>query len=164
MLFYALAAVAVFSAISMVGLVRNVVAGAMSLLASMVSLAGIYVLLDAPFLAAAQLLVYTGSVVVLFLFIILLFDLRAEDPEATTKRSRLLRTAGSVLVLCLLPLWISFLPEALPDPAPVPERLGEATHYGSVLITQYFVPLQLIALLLLVAVVGGVILAKRRID
>ena len=78
-LFYLFAALAVISALGMVLNVRNTVAAAMSLVVTMVALAVIYVLLEAHLVAAIQMMVYAGAIVVLFLFVVMLLNLRSDD-------------------------------------------------------------------------------------
>ena len=78
-LFYVFAAIAVISALGMVLNIRNPVAAAMSLVVTMVSLAAIYVLLEAHLVAAIQIMVYGGAIVVLFLFVVMLLNLRNEE-------------------------------------------------------------------------------------
>src|SRR5262247_982074 len=78
-LFYVFAALAVVSALGMVLNLRNTVAAAMSLVVTMISLAGIFVLLEAHLVAAIQIMVYGGAIVVLFLFVVMLLNLRADE-------------------------------------------------------------------------------------
>ncbi len=93
-LFYAFAALALFSAVAMVGFVRHVVAGAMSLVVTMISLAGIYVLLHAELVAAIQIMVYAGAILVLFLFVIMLLNLRDGGFPAAPAGQRILKLLG----------------------------------------------------------------------
>jgi NADH-quinone oxidoreductase subunit J len=94
-LFYLFAVFAVLSALAMVANVRNTVAAAMSLVVTMVALAVIYVLLEAHLVAAIQIMVYGGAIVVLFLFVVMLLNLRSDDfPPG---RQRLLKLAGALL-------------------------------------------------------------------
>ena len=172
-------AVAVLSA-AMCILGRNPISAAMWLVGTMFSLAAIFVLLDAPFLGAIQVLVYAGAVMVLFLFVIMLLNL-----EATTRDLRGPLSIGSavavagLLVVELAALWL-YTPErlasemaqgaAMTDPAAAfPAALGQAPQtnvvldVASPLFEQFLIPFEVTSFLLLAAIVGAVVLAKRRI-
>lgn len=155
---------------------RNPVSAAMWLVSTMFALAGIFVILDAPFLAAIQVLVYAGAVMVLFLFVIMLLNL---DVTATDLRGSL-SIGGAVAVTGLLAvelgaLWI-YTPERLAQellPAGATSFPG-AIPAGAVsenivldvarpLFDAYLIPFEATSVLLLAAVVGAVVLAKRRI-
>ena len=98
--FYLFGALAVGGALGMVLNVRNTVAGAMSLVLTMVSLGGVYVLLEAYFVGVLQILVYAGAIVVLFLFVVMLLNLRGE--EFGPERQGLAKLLGVVVVGVLL--------------------------------------------------------------
>jgi NADH-quinone oxidoreductase subunit J len=166
-LFYAFAFLAVFSAVAMIGFVRHVVAGAMSLVVTMISLAGIYVLLSAELVAAIQIMVYAGAILVLFLFVIMLLNLREEGfARGASRRNalKLISVGGSVGVGVLL-VGRAFGVFAIAQPTvPPPEGFGGYRAIGIALYTEYVVPVELMGLILLAAIVGAVVLAKRRID
>jgi NADH-quinone oxidoreductase subunit J len=161
-LFYALAALSVISALGMVLNVRNTVASAMSLVVTMVALAGIYVLLEAHIVAVFQIMVYGGAIVVLFLFVVMLLNLERDVfPPA---RQRLLKVVGAgVLLLALVELLRSLLGD-MPEPPPLPEGFGGYAQVGIALYTDYVLLVEIAGSLLLAALVGAVVLAKRRID
>ena len=98
-LFYLFAALAVASALGMVLNARNTVAAAMSLVVTMVALAVIYLLLEAHLVAAIQMIVYAGAIVVLFLFVVMLLNLRGDDFAPGRARARA-RLAGALLSAC----------------------------------------------------------------
>jgi NADH-quinone oxidoreductase subunit J len=160
-LFYLFAGLAVLSAFAMVANVRNTVAAAMSLVVTMVSLAAIYVLLEAYLVAAIQIIVYAGAIVVLFLFVVMLLNLRTDDfPPG---RQRLLKVAGAALgVFAVVELLRSA--GALPASPPVPEGFGGYRALGIALYTDYLLLVEMASLLLTAAIVGALILAKRKID
>ena len=166
-LFYAFAFLAVFSAVAMVAFVRHVVAGAMSLVVTMVSLAGIYVLMHAELIAAIQIIVYAGAILVLFLFVIMLLNLREGGFPAPPEGQNVLKiigVGGSVAVAVLLVVNISGDFTVAPFVAALPEGFGGYRAVGLSLYTEYVVPVELVGLILLAAIVGAVILAKRSID
>ncbi|MCX7915225.1 MAG: NADH-quinone oxidoreductase subunit J [Verrucomicrobiae bacterium] len=138
---------------------RNPVNSAMSLVLLFAFMAGLFVLLEAFFLATIQVLVYAGAVMVLFLFVIMLLDIRA----SVLKRLRWLGLVGALLVSGLL-VWEIQHVLRKPAAAPVAESNGLAFGLSDVvkpLFAQYMLPVQLTALLLLAAMVGVVLLSKR---
>jgi len=159
-LFYAFAALAVFSALAMVGFVRNTVAAALSLTVTMVSLAGIYLLLEAHLVAVVQILVYAGAIVVLFLFVVMLLDLRHDAFLPMRAGAALVRVAGAVLAVGIFLLVLRQLPTDV-ESGPVPEGFGGYRVVGEALFTEYVVPLEVAGLVMLAAVVGAIVLAKR---
>jgi NADH-quinone oxidoreductase subunit J len=166
-LFYAFAFLAVFSAIAMVGFVRHVVAGAMSLAVTMISLAGIYVLMHAEFVAVVQILVYAGAILVLFLFVVMLLDLRDGGLGSPPEGQNLVKAVGvggSVGIGVLLVANLRGAFSLTPLVAALPEGFGGYRALGIALFSEYVVAVELIGLILLAAIVGAVILAKRRID
>jgi NADH-quinone oxidoreductase subunit J len=163
-LFYFFAGLSLAGALAMVGFVRNVVAGAMSLVVTMISLAGIYVLMEAHLVAAIQIIVYAGAILVLFLFVIMLLNLRGDSFGAPRPWQTVLKLAGVVLAGGGLVALLRLLPGHLRQPGPLPEGFGGYRSVGTALFTQYVVPVEIAGFLLLAAIVGAVILAKRRID
>jgi NADH-quinone oxidoreductase subunit J len=162
-LFYVFAALAVGSALAMVLNVRNTVASAMSLVITMVALAAVYVLMEAHLVAVLQIMVYAGAIVVLFVFVVMLLNLRQDDfPPA---RQRVAKALGTLLVLAAVAKLVALLPAALPDAvAELPEGFGGYRDVGAALFTRYVLPFESTSLLLLSALVGAVVLAKRRLD
>jgi NADH-quinone oxidoreductase subunit J len=160
-LFYLFAVLAVGSALAMVLNVRNTVAAAMSLVITMVALAGIYVLLQAHLIAVIQIMVYAGAIVVLFIFVVMLLNLRRDSfPPA---RMRLAKLVGSVAGVWALTRFLRAAGAHLPDVRTVPEDFGGYRHMGKALFTDFLLPFEMTSLLLLAAIVGAVILAMRRI-
>src|SRR5215469_1833145 len=139
---------------------RNPVTSAMFLVLTIISMAGLFVLLHAFFLAAVQILVYAGAVIVLFLFVIMLLDLPAEE-------KRKVRTTGIVLGLISVGTIIAvILRSLLQSPLnsePVPTLEGETHPLGELLFTGYLLPFEIISVLLLVAMVGVILLSKREL-
>ena len=160
-LFYLFAAIAVVSALGMVLNIRNPVAAAMSLVATMVSLAAIYVLMGAHLVAAVQIMVYAGAIVVLFLFVVMLLNLRNE--EFPPGRQRVMKIAAVLFGLFILAELFRAL-GGLPEPPPLPEGFGGYRQVGVALYTDYVLLVEMASLLLTAAMVGALILAKRKID
>ena len=157
LLFYFFAALAVVSGILVITR-RNPLAAALYLVLAFFALAGIYVLLDAFFLAAVQVAVYAGAIMVLFLFVIMLLNLGPDDlPPIMTRKVRWVYAAASaLLVLVFLALDLG---RRLPAPAAGPA--GEVEAIGERLFGAYLLPFEITAILLLVAIVGSVVLAHR---
>ena len=137
---------------------RNAVVGALFLVLNLLSLAIFYVLLEAPFVAAIQVIVYAGAIMVLFLFIIMLLDLRRESGRESGWLQRVLGGAGGALLLLYLARGV--LGEA-PEAAAPAEGFGSPEQIAAVLFSRYLVPFEVISVLLLVALVGALVLARR---
>jgi NADH-quinone oxidoreductase subunit J len=141
---------------------RNPVYAAMSLVAAFFCLAGIYVLLTAHLVAFLQVLVYAGAIMVLFLFVIMLLSL--SDEELGVSRMKAMQLAGAVGAVGLLAVVYQAIRElgSLSMP-PVGPQFGTVKAVGRLLFTQYLLPFEATSVLLLVAMVGAVIVAKQRI-
>jgi NADH-quinone oxidoreductase subunit J len=138
---------------------RNPVTSAMFLVLAIVSLAGLFVLLHAFFLAAVQVLVYAGAVIVLFLFVIMLLDLKEEE----RRRIKLLAAGLAVVVAGAIAAIMVRTIRLFPPPgALAPVRVdGSAEALGRLLFTDFALPLELMSLLLLVAMIGAILLSKK---
>ena len=161
-LFYLCAALALVSALGMLLNVRNTVAAAMCLVVTMVSLAAIYLLLEAHLVAVIQIMVYAGAIVVLFLFVVMLLNLRAD--AFPPGRQRLLKLAGALVGVVLVAELLRGLSGHLPSVPALPEGYGSYRQVGIALYTDYVLLVEMASLLLLAAIVGALILAKRKID
>jgi NADH-quinone oxidoreductase subunit J len=160
-LFYVFALAAVGGALAMVMNVRNTVAAALSLVISMIALAGIYVLLHAHLIAVVQIMVYAGAIVVLFMFVVMLLNLRQD--AFPPGRLRAFKLVGGVAALWMLWRFLGALTPHLPAVRERAEGFGGYRQLGRVLFTDFVLPFEMTSLLLLAAIVGAVILAKRRI-
>jgi NADH-quinone oxidoreductase subunit J len=138
---------------------RNPVTSAMFLVLTIISMAGLFVLLHAYFLAAVQILVYAGAVMVLFLFVIMLLDLKDEERRRIKKFSLVtgLISVGAIVAIFLKVLVTTKTGANLP--APMLE--GEPAALGKLLFTQYLLPFEVVSVLLLVAMMGVILLSKK---
>ncbi len=161
-LFYLFAVLAVVFALGMVLNVRNTVASAMCLVVTMISLAAIYVLLEAHLVAAFQIMVYAGAIVVLFLFVVMLLNLRQD--KFAPGRQWLVKSGAAALGVLLLARLLRLLDVGLPEAPPLPEGFGGYQQVGVSLYTDYVLLVEMASLLLLAAIVGALILAKRKVD
>jgi len=164
-LFYILAVVTVLGALALV-LVPNPVYCALSLVGSFFAMAGIFILLNQEFVAAIEVLIYAGAIMVLFLFVIMLLNLRSGAPFVV--RWSLRNVLGVAIVLGILSQLVAVFSAPAAKLGPPggypPERLakeGAVQVVGDLLFTRYVLPFEVISVLLMVAVMGAVLLAKR---
>jgi len=159
-IFVAFALLAVASAIVVVAH-RNPVYSTLSLVVTLVSTAAMFVLLGAPFIAALQILIYTGAIVVLFLFVIMLLNVRREAFAAAANQGQRwgAALAGAAFAgLLLVMLWRAY---AGAPAQPLAADLVSLTGLARSLFTRYMLPFQIIGLLLLAAVTAATVLARR---
>jgi NADH-quinone oxidoreductase subunit J len=143
---------------------RNPVYAAMNLVAAFFCMAGLYVLLTAHLIAFMQILVYAGAVMVLFLFVIMLLSIGDEHLiKERTRAVQLFGVLGAVALAAVLGSAIAQAGGRAGDPARVDATFGTVKAVGSVLFTEYLLPFEVTSLLLLVAIVGAVVVAKERI-
>jgi NADH-quinone oxidoreductase subunit J len=164
LLFYLFAGIALLAAVNVVAF-RRVFYSAISLIICLAALSGIYMLLAAPFIAAVQVIVYAGAIMVLFLFVIMLLDPFSASPGQDKKR--FLRYAAIVLGILALSLLYPVLTAYDPSRAPrtvatAAGATGSVRNLGTVLFQQYLLPFEATSILILVAIIGAVVLAKRR--
>ncbi len=164
--FYAFATIAVVASVLVVGQ-RNPMYSIMLLIASFGALAGLYVLLDAPFTAVTQIIIYAGAIMVLFLFVVMLLNVAHEDqqpePVAGTFGPAGIKI-GAVLsvVLAIELVWaLSRLgPTWFADDAEV-TGVSSVARIGTVLFTEHAFAFEATSILILVAMIGAVVLAQR---
>ncbi len=142
---------------------RNPVYAAINLVAAFFCMAGIYVLLTAHLIAFMQVLVYAGAVMVLFLFVIMLLSLGDEHlvPEPSKRAMQWVGVVGAVALLLVIATAISRVGDV--GAATVDGAFGTVKAVGRVLFTEFLLPFEATSLLLLVAIVGAVVVAKERI-
>ena len=159
-LFFVVALLSVLSSLVVI-LHRNPVYSALALVNTLFLLAVGYGMLDAQVMAFFQITVYAGAIVILFLFVIMLLSLTAEDHAiATPAWGRSAGVAGGVLGLELL-LIVAAVPTRAEGPA-IASSFGSIEALGGELFTRYLLAFELTSILLLVAVVGAVVLARRK--
>ena len=158
-----LAGMAAMAAVGVVAF-NNAVRSALCLVVNFVLLAVLYFTLGAEAIGITQVIVYTGAIMVLFLFVIMLLNLGAIKSAEETSDWR--RPVGILLGLVLFGLIGSqILPPllALTQPA-APDQYGAFPTVGRALFTNYVIPFEAVSILLLIGIVGSILLAKRRID
>ncbi len=143
---------------------RNPVHCALLLVGVLLSLSGLFVLLSAPFIAALQVIVYAGAIMVLFLFVVMLLNVKGETPLLTPGAAKGFGILFALVTLVEL-LWTVLSPAGksagLPE-AVLASEFGSPESIGRVLYTVWLYPFEITSILLLVAVVGAVVLAKRK--
>lgn len=161
-IFYLFAALSVVSALAMVLNVRNTVASAMSLVVTMISVAVLYIILEAYLISAIQIMVYAGAIVVVFVFVVMLLNLRSD--AFPPQRQLGLKMLGTTVAGIAAVVFLRWIPESLGETAPLPEGFGGYESVGMALYTDFVLPFEVTSLLLLAAMVGAVVMAKRRLD
>ena len=167
-LFYTLAAIILGFGVLVVT-ARNTVHSVMFLVANLVGVAMVYVLLGAEFLAIIQVLVYAGGIVVLYLFVVMLVNLR-RGPEAAPNRQRQSRL-GFMLAAVMLAEISAILVYSAARPASAvaaaaatpAQTAGNTEIVGMLMYTDYLIPFEVASMLLLVAMIGAILLAKKEI-
>jgi NADH-quinone oxidoreductase subunit J len=161
-LFYVFAALTLLCGILVIAnpFSRSPVTSAMFLVLTIISMSGLFVLLHAFFLAAVQILVYAGAVMVLFLFVIMLLDLKEEE----RRKIKLFGLIGGLVsVGAILAVFLKALATVQTDTV-VPQLEGETAALGKLLFTQYTLPFEIVSVLLLVAMVGVILLSKKKLE
>lgn len=143
---------------------RNPIASALSLVICFMGLSALFMSLDAFFIGIIQVLVYAGAVMVLFLFIIMLLDLRAEK----LRKINYVAVAGGTAVALTFFVQLFFVIGQLsaakqPFPPLAPARTDDVHNIGHLLFSNYNLPFQIIGVLVLVATIGVVVLSKREL-
>ena len=140
----------------MVVLSRNPISSILFLVLVFFSLAAFYVALGAQFIAAVQIIVYAGAIMVLFLFVVMLLNLKKIEEKASVP----LRTLGIVTAGILVALLLAVISKTNPALNPATGLTATKT-IGQLLFTQYLVPFEIAGILLLTAIVGAVVLVKK---
>jgi NADH-quinone oxidoreductase subunit J len=169
LVFYVLSGLAILASALVIGQ-RNPMYSVMLLIASFGALAGLYITLDAPFVAVAQIIIYAGAIMVLFLFVVMLLNAPEED-AADWDRAHPLRQPGIARFGALLGLLLVVqlgwaLLSASELEVPVEGRgdelvISSVREVGRVLFTDYMFAFEATSILILVAMVGAVVLARR---
>ena len=162
--FFVVAAVAVIMSI-MVVTCKNPINSALSLVMTFFCLATFYVMLDAPFMAVTQVIVYAGAIMVLIVFVIMLLNVRTETVKSNT-HGVLAGSAMGVFVL-FLTCWFLIKGSMTGKTGDMTSAMvvsqGHVEMIGKALFTDFLLPFEITSLLLLVAIIGAVILAKKKI-
>jgi len=162
-LFLIFAIIAVVCAVNVV-VQTHPISSAVSLIGVMASLAVLYLLLGAEFIAMAQMIVYAGAIMVLFVFVIMLLNAGAESKRG---RSFVAQLLGFPLLIVFLALTSYFIQRLIPSSATVrfgAFKGGTAESVGRALFTQYLLPFEVTSVLILIAILGAIVLARKELD
>jgi NADH-quinone oxidoreductase subunit J len=163
-LFYAFGGIAVAASLLVIGQ-RNPMYSVLLLIVSFGALAGLYVLLDAPFVAVTQIIIYAGAIMVVFLFVVMLLNVPREEPVPPGLLAAVRgRTVGGLLavVLAVELVWaLSRVREEWFRPGEAAARLTSVREIGIALFTKHAFAFEVTSILILVAMVGAVVLARR---
>ena len=162
-LFIVFAIIAVVCALNLV-LQKHPISSALSLIGVMGSLAVLYLLLGAEFIAMAQVIVYGGAVMVLFVFVIMLLN---AGSEKSSNKAWFAQIAGIPLLLAFVALLGFLIRSVLPPMRAVEFGSwvgGKAEQIGQMLFTEYLLPFEVISVLILIAILGAVVLAQKEMD
>jgi NADH-quinone oxidoreductase subunit J len=170
--FWGLSGMAILASALVIGQ-RNPMYSVLLLIASFGALAGLYIQLDAPFVAVAQIIIYAGAIMVLFLFVVMLLNAPQEDAAEwdrthPLRQPGIMRFGGMLAVLLVLQLtWALLRVNGIDVPVGAqgdPEALGSVRTLGRILFTEYVFAFEATSILILVAMVGAVLLARREGD
>jgi NADH-quinone oxidoreductase subunit J len=170
--FWGLSGIAILASALVIGQ-RNPMYSVLLLIASFGALAGLYIQLDAPFVAVAQIIIYAGAIMVLFLFVVMLLNAPQEDAAEwdrthPLRQPGIMRFGGMLAVLLVLQLtWALLRVNGIDVPVGAegdPEALGSVRMLGRILFTEYVFAFEATSILILVAMVGAVLLARREGD
>jgi NADH-quinone oxidoreductase subunit J len=157
------AAIAVICGISLV-VQTHPISSALSLVGVMGALAALYLLLGGEFIAAAQLVVYAGAIMVLFVFVIMLLNAGAEKRPEIKPLGKYL---GAPLLLIFLGMMAYWVERLMPPSSPVvfgAFQGGTAAEIGRSLFTVYLLPFEVTSVLILIAIIGAIVLARKEVD
>lgn len=159
-LFYIFAGLAISCAVSMV-YHKNPLYSAISLVGVFIALSCLYLTLAAPFIAVVQILVYAGAIMVLVIFVIMLLNLE-DDRHRPSLRYLIGIGGGLALVLMTQAMFVFYAVLKSPAGADASEQpVGSTLDIGKAMYTQYILPVEIVGVMLLMAVIGGVMLARK---
>jgi NADH-quinone oxidoreductase subunit J len=165
-LFLVLAACLVAGALGVV-LFPSPVRSALSLVLTLFFIAVMFLLLDAQLVAALQVVVYAGAIMVLFLFVIMLLNLQADPPAMARLGIRITAGLGASLFLLAVVYVVTRSGGAMADPrgmaTPLPAEFGRTQGLAELLFTRFLFAFEVTSILLLVAIIGAVVLAKKKV-
>ncbi|MFH1862889.1 MAG: NADH-quinone oxidoreductase subunit J [bacterium] len=161
--FIVLAAITIFASL-MVVLQKNPLSSVLFLILAFFCLAALYVMLSAPFIAALQVIVYAGAIMVLFLFVVMLLNLKRIQ-EQGIPTLRLIGVVVSGLLLVVMALVFRSAPLAADSGflRPTEVGFGSVEQVGRALFTTYLLPFEITSFLLLAGIIGAVVLAKKKL-
>jgi NADH-quinone oxidoreductase subunit J len=159
--FIPLAIVAVATALGMVAS-RSAVYSALNLIVNFASVAMLYLMLGAPFIALSQVTVYAGAIMVLFLFVIMLLGVEQANPQTQLKWQKPVAILLGIVLLVEAVILIFFGENVLPGAATISPDFSDPFALAETLFTSYLLPFEITSILLLVAMIGAIVLSRRK--
>ncbi|MBI4654534.1 MAG: NADH-quinone oxidoreductase subunit J [Nitrospirae bacterium] len=166
-LFFAYFAVVIVGTSILVITRKNPIHSVLWMLVLFVHIAALYLFLNAEFLAAIQIIIYAGAILVLFLFVIMLLNLKREEMEKRFQKQWPLGVFAGMVFIVFLVLILSQIvvfPQLGPYSIQAIQSEGNLMTVGKVLYTEYLLPFEITSVILLVAIIGAVVLAKRKVN
>ena len=152
------------SMFSITVLTNNALYALSSLAAGMIFISAFFFLLEADFLGAVQIVVYTGAVMSLYAFGMMFFDSLSEVKEKVKNPRLVFLLSGMVALIVVIVLIAPIIGEGVEASNPVHTAYGNSVDVGLILFTKYLVPFEVAAIMLLVAMIGGIVLAGKKMD
>lgn len=142
---------------------KNALYSMSALAGGMILISGLFFLLNADFLGAVQIIVYTGAVIALYAFAMIFFDTTKDIKEAKSSKLIFLLTGFSSVLLVII-MTVPMVTGNIEALYPIHQGVGNAQDVGMVLFTKYLIPFEVAAVMLLVAMIGGIIMAGKKMD
>ena len=152
------------SMFSIAVLTNNALYALSSLAAGMIFISAFFFLLNADFLGAVQIVVYTGAVMALYAFGMMFFDSLSEVKEKIRNPRLVFLLSGMVALIVVVVLIAPIIGENVEANYPVHPEYGNSVHVGLILFTKYLLPFEVAAIMLLVAMIGGIVLAGKKMN
>jgi NADH-quinone oxidoreductase subunit J len=158
-LFFLLAIICIGAVLGMI-ISKDQAYNALFLIVAFVSMGGLFALLDAPFIAAVQIIIYAGAIMILFIFVVMMINLKkGVEPE---KKKWTLYFAVVVAAVLVVELILTLKDALEPVGSAALENLGSPTDLGRLLFTKYLYPFEITSILIIAALVGAIVLVKKR--
>ena len=157
-LFFLLSLICIASVIAMI-ISRNPAYSALYLILALAGTAGLFGLMQAPFIAVVQVIIYAGAIMVLFVFVVMMIDIREGlSPE----KKRWIRIPAAVVgIILAAELFFALKSAFFPEPGLVEENIGHPSAMGEILFTEYLYPFEITSILIIGAMVGAIVLVKK---
>jgi len=161
--FYLFAALTIVM-FTIVVMTKNALYAMSALAAGMIFISAFFFLLDADFLGVVQIIVYSGAVMALYAFAMIFMDTTKEVKEKNPSKKIVFFLSGMVALLLVLILLTPIISDKVKALYPMSDEVGNTEAVGIVLFTKYLVPFEVAAIMLLVAMIAGIVLASKRMD
>ena len=158
-LFYALSIICILSILCMI-IVKDQAYNALFIVLAFACIGGLFALLDAPFIAVIQIIIYAGAIMVLFVFVIMMINLRKEFPPEKKKLTVILSLVIGIVLLIEFLFSVKGAFQQLNSGGT--ESIGNPTNLGELLFSKYLYPFEITSVLIIAAMVGAIVLAKKK--